>query len=582
MSAPDLQALASARFKDLTPAEAELLRAVRTPDFAVCGPNLSPSDPENDSSKGDMWRDTRRIRADLIRWLCMDPQARSFIDPEGIEIFGARIRGDLDLSNLTIPFPLAMQHCRIAGTLDLTLTHLIELNLGGTSVRLLAANGICTAGSAFFRHGFSTDVNLKIMGGQIGGNFECDGGIFRNGINADAVKVSGSLFLRKGFVSHGEVRLVGAAVDGNLECDEGAFENHTKPVADPKVRALNLDNIVVKGDVYLRKGFSARGDVSLIGAQIGGDLDCSETRIIGELNLARCTVRGAFFWRSIPNPNLIRLDLRNAAVYAIQDESSSWPNQGNLRLEGFSYVTIMDPKSGVEDRLEWLAREQPFTPQPYRQLAKVYSNLGNEDAAHKVLMQMQRRQRAEHWYQQPESWLLRWSIGYGYHPLYAFWELAALAGLGWIIYRRAYLNGAMTPTDKEAYAAFDPKVHTTTLPNYPRFSPLVYSVENSLPLVNLGQTERWQPDPANIPTDFGPLFARLKRTALPLVSKASWRAAISQLRSLLTSPRLLWRRVKNMNPSPLFVQRFLWFQIILGWILATLFAAGVTGVIRKD
>jgi hypothetical protein len=34
--------------------------------------------------------------------------------------------------------------------------------------------------------------------------------------------------------------------------------------------------------------------------------------------------------------------------------------------------------------------------------------------------------------------------------------------------------------------------------------------------------------------------------------------------------------------SPRFVRWFLWIHILLGWLLATLFLAGVTGIVRKD
>jgi hypothetical protein len=33
---------------------------------------------------------------------------------------------------------------------------------------------------------------------------------------------------------------------------------------------------------------------------------------------------------------------------------------------------------------------------------------------------------------------------------------------------------------------------------------------------------------------------------------------------------------------PKFLRWFLWVQILLGWLLATLFLAGVTGIVRKD
>jgi hypothetical protein len=33
--------------------------------------------------------------------------------------------------------------------------------------------------------------------------------------------------------------------------------------------------------------------------------------------------------------------------------------------------------------------------------------------------------------------------------------------------------------------------------------------------------------------------------------------------------------------SPRFVRVFLWFQILLGWLLATLFAAGIAGLVHS-
>ena len=41
-------------------------------------------------------------------------------------------------------------------------------------------------------------------------------------------------------------------------------------------------------------------------------------------------------------------------------------------------------------------------------------------------------------------------------------------------------------------------------------------------------------------------------------------------------------RLSRFATSPRFLRWFLWFQILLGWLLATLFLVGVTGIIRKD
>ena len=73
----------------------------------------------------------------------------------------------------------------------------------------------------------------------------------------------------------------------------------------------------------------------------------------------------------------------------------------------------------------------------------------------------------------------------------------------------------------------------------------MYSVENSLPLVKLGQTDKWQPYP-------GP--EALQRP--------------TSFQSLVTSPG--------------FVTWFLRIQILLGWLLTTLFVAGVSGIVHKE
>jgi hypothetical protein len=39
--------------------------------------------------------------------------------------------------------------------------------------------------------------------------------------------------------------------------------------------------------------------------------------------------------------------------------------------------------------------------------------------------------------------------------------------------------------------------------------------------------------------------------------------------------------LSRFGTSPRFVTWFLWFQILFGWLLATLFIAGVSGIVHK-
>ena len=98
-----------------------------------------------------------------------------------------------------------------------------------------------------------------------------NGSHLAQGLIADGLKVKGGVHLRDGFSAEGEVRLLGANVDGNLSCEGGKFHN-------PKGYALSADGIMTKGDVNLHNGFSAEGGVRLPGANVGGNLSCVSGR----------------------------------------------------------------------------------------------------------------------------------------------------------------------------------------------------------------------------------------------------------------------------------------------------------------
>jgi hypothetical protein len=93
------------------------------------------------------------------------------------------------------------------------------------------------------------------------------------GITADGLKVSRGLFLRGGFKSEGEVRLLGAAIGGNLECDRATIINTNRPG-----KALSAEGLKVDGSVFLRDGFTAEGEVRFMGAVVGGNVECDGGR----------------------------------------------------------------------------------------------------------------------------------------------------------------------------------------------------------------------------------------------------------------------------------------------------------------
>ncbi len=87
------------------------------------------------------------------------------------------------------------------------------------------------------------------------------------GITCDGAKITGDVFLREGFTAEGEVRFLGTEIGGQLSCRNGEFKN-----ADGS--ALNFDGAKITDSVFLSDDFTAEGEVRFPGAEIGGQLNC--------------------------------------------------------------------------------------------------------------------------------------------------------------------------------------------------------------------------------------------------------------------------------------------------------------------
>jgi hypothetical protein len=686
--AGSLEQLVRARFSTLSAAELKLVRAAPNGEIAYCGPSHDENDPRNAPGKADQWGPERQIRAEVIRWVCVDKRARDLVDPMGIFAHGAKVVGGLNLYFVTVVFPLQFWHCALTHDANLIQAEIPFLDFGGSWVRSVSAAGASVKAALFLHNGFRAEGTVNLYGATIGWMLDCRGGMFISvprkelsgsgvALNAQNITVNGALFLSKDFRAEGEVRLGGAQIHGFLDCSGGAFINPPRAELSGSGMALDAERVSVNGNLLLSSGLHAEGQVRLKGAQIGESLDCSGSTFInpvikdvsdagealdadsvtvsgslflsdnfrseGEVRVAGAQIGGDFECRggTFINPSrddhagsgtalfasgiavkgnlalsegfraegkveltvsrtagdvvfrkgkfkAATLDLRDASASSILDGDQVWPERGKLYLDGFVYGRIGEGPRDIETRLKWLDLQPttPFARQPYLQLAKVLREAGDDDGARRVLIAMEDRQwetAGGHRIDSFKRWPLRVTVGYGYRPLWAFWEVLGLSALGWIIYRRSYLCGNIVPTDKDAYESF--KLDGQPPAHYGTFAPLVYSVENSLPIVKLGQVDKWQPQPNSKPQ------ASAQGTrATRLGHERAWPPYLSWLHRLLILSGLQ-AEVKQTGPpsrfsrwgtSPRFVRWFLWIQILLGWLLATLFVAGITGIVRTD
>jgi hypothetical protein len=433
-------------------------------------------------------------------------------------------------------------------------------NPGGVALRVEGAE---VGKSVNLREGFSAVGEVRLLSSRIARDLSCRGATFSNAgglaLCADGVEVRGSLFLSDGFSADGEVRFLDAVIAGVVICDGGRFSS--------RGAALSLENVKAGGNVFLRDGFTAKGGVNLGGAQIVGGLSCSGGEFVA-LRLQNGVVNGVFLWSKVRNAKNVRLDLKNATVGAIEDDELSWPAPANLFLDGFSYGRIAGGPTDASARLEWLDRQREFTPQPYRQLAKVLREMGDDEGAKRVSFELEKRARAadkRRLVRSPVRWLVRSTsdaisdatVGYGVYPGRAIWGLCALTAVGWIVHRRAGRVGAMAPAEKEAYAEFH-NTKSQTPVRYQPFNPLIYSIENCIPLVKLGQDERWQPDPN-------------PHRVEPPIAEGRFRRVVASALDFV---------VRDWAVTPTALRWFRWIMIGLGWLLATFFVAGLTGIIK--
>jgi hypothetical protein len=203
------------------------------------------------------------------------------------------------------------------------------------------------------------------------------------------------------------------------------------------------------------------------------------------------------------------LRLGAASIGALHDDRLSWPDKGHLHLQGLvagdlilhqsrtassdEYRDLTDVvRLNAADRIEWLLL-QPSDDldkaQPWIQVGKVLKENGDTDGAKKVTYTHRRVKARSHLLRRLSSWPLHWISE---QPIRIGLPIVALWLLGSLVFWQAQRIGAMAPSDRNARADLDTK---HALPaGYPTFNPVVYTLENVLPVVKLGQDANWAPD----------------------------------------------------------------------------------------
>jgi hypothetical protein len=436
--------------------------------------------------------------------------------------------------------------------------------------------------------GFQSDTGVGLKDARIGRSLKCDGGKFidpKVALNLESARI-GSVYLRTGynekrelpFTAEGEVNLDNATIAGNLDCNGGLLKK-----GEVNEYALKADHVQVDGGVYLGNGFRAEGEVSLRGAKIGGDLDCSDGKFnnAGSKSAIDATAASIqdsvlltdrfeaegwvifkdsridhdFLLSGVTAPEKSSLDLRFAKAKTLLNQESSWPAQDNLLLHGFIFddfaSKVQDSEVETWDtrtQIKWiqLQKREEFISQPYEQLAIVLRNMGLQEEATEVMI-AKNEEHGRHvrtfeafrgfiWYN-----IFGPFIGFGYRPWNALFASLFIIAVGIALFGAGKRCDIVTPTAADAYIGKDPEKRELS-EWYPRFNAVTYSLETFVPFLQLDMRQYWAPNSTRMNK------VRMSKLVLPI-----------------NGPTL---RV------------YLWCHIIAGWVLTTLWVGGLTGLLK--
>lgn len=499
-------------FLPLSRSEEYLLNACKNGDAAIIGADIPQTDSNNNS-----------VRATFLRYLLLGGCSQISIHDRGVHLVGAVVSGDLDLYQCHISMSFCLQKCIFSGS-------------------------ICAIGA-------------KVTGSVI-----LDGSHVAEDIVADGIIVGGNIYMRNNFSLKNTLRLTGVKVGGDISLDNGNFAS------------ISLARSVINGNVSLRGNFHSTGIVSFDGSTIANDLICT-----GIINDSECKWALSLVNSKIGNKLIlclgkpIAINCDGANVGTLSDSMDSW-GKGTV-LNGFQYMAFgLDTSTDANERIDWLYiqadqdlgkvraqnNRKPFKPQPWHQLKRVLVNMGHAQEAKQVGIAFEKLKHIAGASKYPHLHRIFGLLAdYGYSPM----KLVGWMALVWLLCGIAFWTLALPPFNaigpsdplvfqNPAYAHCAPKDKETgstdaynwylceKLPaEYSTFSPMMYSLDILLPLVDLGQEKYWG--------------------------------------ALVNGTNENWQHEMLHLSTGHWVRFLVWFETLFGWMASLLLVSVVSGFARR-
>lgn len=282
---------------------------------------------------------------------------------------------------------------------------------------------------------------------------------------------------------------------------------------------LLRDEFIAKGPVIARD-MNIRGSIEVVGAALqydGSTPNAFHQQAEGECFGFSRSSAAAMYWSNHRHKPKGKVNFRDAYVRSLihdldnQPPLGSWPDGGKLNLDGFRYDRIAD--CDEKRAIDWLGLQQNFSASSYSVLAKAFASMNQRQKSEDVLQQLKKREIAEIRSISRRYFLkfVYWLISFGQQPARALGIMAIALAVHIVTVACIDSLGGVHPSAREL--VFEPcyyavktcpkkpvnwiPVHTSVNtiryvpPDYPKFSPIRYSLESFVPFVDFEQRAYW-------------------------------------------------------------------------------------------
>ena len=218
------------------------------------------------------------------------------LDPRGVRLCGARVRGRLDLDQVDAACPLVLEEYLIEDGISAVGAHLRALTVARCRVEhptqpALDATGLrvdgplVLAGSTLRANAAAGTVVLG--GARIGGDLDCRSTVLANtagsAISADRAQIDNNVLFEdgvnaEGVGERGTLRLTGARIGGRLGLRDANLKNPSGPALSA-VDLRTFHGLFLEGR-FRAEGEGRRGTIYVRGAHVGGEFNCRGARLV--------------------------------------------------------------------------------------------------------------------------------------------------------------------------------------------------------------------------------------------------------------------------------------------------------------